>query len=1501
MSSYNCEIYRNEVNNVMSLVDPTHADPKDLNRDHSVRVYDNFFNISDVNGYPLEITNNRVEVFNNVVDGNSSSLFIANWETAEKQLYDWHIHHNFFYDFAEGYPKAILMLRQGINDLRFEHNTVEVSDESMALFWFQGGKAENIYVRNNLVYRINEEKSWGQPISDCLAELNIDYDWYTELSDIHVENNIFHNFTGEKILKGGFSVGDGRPSGYDPYSPKNFKRANNLDVNPQVTQSGAKPKPYFTLSENSPAIDAGFKIQGQAYSGNAPDIGAIEFEGNAAPQNTPPTFTVSGDLEAEQDYTDTLSVIVSPDPVPVQEQDQTVTYTLTPPTITFANVFFNPNTGDVRFTSQEGAFGSQVFTITADDGQEVNNTASREFRLTISEEEKKDTLETGSLPIRVNSGGDDFLTPDAKLFYEDQPKWVFGSSSNFEDAREISGSTSDALYYSERVGENFSYRFPVPDGVYEVKLHFAEIFFFESGQRIFDVSIENGLALLKNFDILAETSRDRALVKTFSNIIVQDDTLSIDFSAQLDNAKISAIQVLLISEEIPENTPPVFSLSTDELVLENDETQPQVVEVIPAPVPTLEEGQVVRYSLSPASVNFANIDFNKSTGQFALTPIQNLTGKQIFTITADDGQTENNTYQKTLSVKISSAVVVEPLPPVSIPFRMNAGGTSYVLEDDTYYMEDTYFNEGTWTFGVNRPINGTDIDYIYQTERAGPEISYEIPVENGVYKVVLRFAEIFFREEGLRIMEAGVENKGLILENFDLYSQLGIDNAFEIIVREVSVSDGFLSVYLKGIQDNAQISGIEIYRNDDDSVFPEVVSLPFRMNAGGLELNTGRGLFQADRYHGGENSTAFVNGQVEDELPALLYQTFREGDNISYRIPVGKGTFDVRLYWLEWTYDFPGERIFRVKVENKSTQPENLDVLAYQKKQAAYSQDILGVVNLDDWLELSLTGLRNQAMLAGIEILEAGSLNPSTFTAPIFRLNRTSITLPANSSQIQQVKVIPKESLPTTYKLIPEISLLTNILIEEKTGDISFIPLAGQIGEEQFIVEASHEGTVYRQLFKIALEAISPPDPSDSVAYAIRINAGGEDYTHSSGSTFSPDAFHDAASSAFINSATISGTADMQLYQSERIGKEISYQIPVEDGEYDMYLHFVETFWTEADRRIINADVEGQVLFEGYDIFAEAGKNKAVIRSFKGILVEDGVFNFRLYASKNVATISAIELVKNNGNGGLQLQNLQQSVRINVGGENDKAFGGYIFSRDAFYGPSTAYYSLQQQDITDTNYDELYKSGRQGNPEEALSYDIPVVNGQYELYLHFAEPNPFNTQAGQREMLVSLEGEIIDPAIDIAKEKGTSTAMVKQYAISVTDDELNLALLPLSGRPILSAIELLSPNDYEKALILQPAYANQGLSQEFNHSSLTVFPNPASDQVKVLLEGEWEGDLTLSLRNQLGQEVHRRTYTKEAWIFKEGISLNGLAEGLYWVQLSGGKETQSKMIWKKAE
>ncbi|MEM9935919.1 MAG: hypothetical protein AAF824_20000, partial [Bacteroidota bacterium] len=282
VSSYNCEIYRNEVNNVMSLVDPSHADPTlgfdgKYQRDHSVRVYDNYFNIDNENGYPLEVTLNRVEIFNNLVNGNqSSSLFIANWETAERPVYDWHIHHNVIYDFAAGYPKTVLMLRQGISDLRFEHNTVEVSDESMSLFWFQGGNSQDIFVTNNLVYRINEVKQWGQPVADCIAELNVDYGWETDISDISLENNLFYNFDGNTFLKGGFTRFDGQPNGYDTYLPQNLFQANNLAADPLVQRSGDKPSPFFSLPPNSPAIDAGKMLDIQTFSGNGPDIGALE-------------------------------------------------------------------------------------------------------------------------------------------------------------------------------------------------------------------------------------------------------------------------------------------------------------------------------------------------------------------------------------------------------------------------------------------------------------------------------------------------------------------------------------------------------------------------------------------------------------------------------------------------------------------------------------------------------------------------------------------------------------------------------------------------------------------------------------------------------------------------------------------------------------------------------------------------------------------------------------------------------------------------------------------------------------------------------------------------------------------------------------------------------------------------------------------------------------------------------------------------------------------------
>ena len=61
------------------------------------------------------------------------------------------------------------------------------------------------------------------------------------------------------------------------------------------------------------------------------------------------------------------------------------------------------------------------------------------------------------------------------------------------------------VYQSERTG-NFAYSFNnlVPGRTYNVRLHFAELVYANTNQRVFNVGI-NGTQVLSNFDIVSET------------------------------------------------------------------------------------------------------------------------------------------------------------------------------------------------------------------------------------------------------------------------------------------------------------------------------------------------------------------------------------------------------------------------------------------------------------------------------------------------------------------------------------------------------------------------------------------------------------------------------------------------------------------------------------------------------------------------------------------------------------------------------------------------------------------------------------------------------------------------------------------------------------------------------------------------------------------------------------------------------------------------------------
>jgi polygalacturonase len=106
----------------------------------------------------------------------------------------------------------------------------------------------------------------------------------------------------------------------------------------------------------------------------------------------------------------------------------------------------------------------------------------------------------------------------------------------------ITGTDDGLLYQTYRYGEEFSYHIPVVPGTYKVTLRMVEPAYNQKGKRIFSITLQ-GKAVVSNLDIAEEAGQFKAFDRSF--IVAADDgKLTIELSASVNNAVISAIEVI---------------------------------------------------------------------------------------------------------------------------------------------------------------------------------------------------------------------------------------------------------------------------------------------------------------------------------------------------------------------------------------------------------------------------------------------------------------------------------------------------------------------------------------------------------------------------------------------------------------------------------------------------------------------------------------------------------------------------------------------------------------------------------------------------------------------------------------------------------------------------------------------------------------------------------------------------------------------------------------------
>lgn len=154
---------------------------------------------------------------------------------------------------------------------------------------------------------------------------------------------------------------------------------------------------------------------------------------------------------------------------------------------------------------------------------------------------------SSSSTIRVNAGGSAFTDPSGKVWSADTN---YAGGSAYTSTHSIQNTTTPTLYQTERYAATFQYIFSVPNGTYSVNLKFAENYMTQTGERVFNVAI-NGTPVLTNFDIISAAGAPFTAIDKPFTVSTTTGIINIQFTAVVNYAKISAIEIVPGSAPAP--------------------------------------------------------------------------------------------------------------------------------------------------------------------------------------------------------------------------------------------------------------------------------------------------------------------------------------------------------------------------------------------------------------------------------------------------------------------------------------------------------------------------------------------------------------------------------------------------------------------------------------------------------------------------------------------------------------------------------------------------------------------------------------------------------------------------------------------------------------------------------------------------------------------------------------------------------------------------------------
>ncbi|MBL8659863.1 MAG: cadherin domain-containing protein [Rhodospirillales bacterium] len=603
-----------------------------------------------------------------------------------------------------------------------------------------------------------------------------------------------------------------------------------------------------------------------------------------------------------------------------------------------------------------------------------------------------------SFPLFIESGSDQaYIDADGNVWRADVG--FVGGAITDRGAVEIDGTTDDRIYQTERYGLT-GYAVKVPNGTYGVSLHFAETFQDIAGKRIFSVEVED--QKIADLDVFAEADgKNKALVKTFDNVIVSDGELNINFTGKspivngieiVDTAPAPTVAMDFVGGPVAEDAPAGYRVGTVTASSTGDSAfhYSLIDDADGRFVIDAESGDL---TLAAEGV----LDYELATSHkvvVSATDAEGVSTEATFTIVVLDVAEHTTELQITHLVPENAQAgatvgVISPIDPHAAP------GVSYSLSDDA---------EGRFTIdaasGKVEVAEDNSLDYevapshvitVSASNSAGLVLNQSFTVEledinEPPTSVSLSAQSVEDKAPGGTVVGVASATDPDAGETLTYALTDDADGRFAI-----DAESGVVSVTADAGLDHEAAASHRIVIAVSDTVghvhsegFTITVEAPTDLPSGELIEAGSETDYVDETGRRWAADTGFVDGQIVDrgaiEIAGTdndrIYQTERWGVS-AYSLPTASGIYTVKLHFAETSdkVTVAGKRVFSVDVEGQAL--NDIDVFAAAGNNTALVKTVSNVVVDDGHLDIAFQRKSGEPIIDAIEIEPVLTCAPS--------------------------------------------------------------------------------------------------------------------------------------------------------------------------------------------------------------------------------------------------------------------------------------------------------------------------------------------------------------------------------------------------------------------------------------------------------------------------------------------------------------------------------------------